>query len=205
MADLFCHIIVIAVAVLAALHGFRRGLAGQTSSVLGLAFGIVGTRVFSGDAYDFVKSLGLGGNDMVCAPFILSVLSSGILYCLIFFAVKFLTLPLQKAVSFIGFGILDSIAGIIFTLLRDLLFLSILFNIYVSFVPGSTLMKYATAEDGNAVEGVMILAPSALGCLSFEDLSHLIQLREARKISQNYCNPENVNRIGDGFVMEFNA
>lgn len=202
MADIFCHILVIAVAVWAAVSGFRKGLAGQASSVLGLAFGIVVTRVLSADAYNMAKSLFTGFDDAVCAPFILSVLSSGILYCLVFFVVKAFTIPLQKAVSFIGFGILDSLAGIAFSLASNMIFLSIFFNVYVCFVPQSTIMKYATAEDGNAVEAVMLLAPYALGCLSFEDLHHLIQLREARKISRNYCIPENVNTIGDGCGTE---
>ena len=46
-------------------------------------------------------------------------------------------------------------------------------------------MKYASSDDGNVVEVVMMLAPGLLGCRSYEDLYHLLQLREAKKISCN--------------------
>ncbi len=43
----------------------------------------------------------------------------------------------------------------------------------------------ASADDGNVVECVMLLAPGLLGCGSVEDLAHILQLKEAKKISCN--------------------
>ena len=63
--------------------------------------------------------------------------------------------------------------------------LSIIYNLLLCINPDSRLMRWQNANDGNIVEEVLALSPALLGGLGAEELSHQVQLREARKISCN--------------------
>lgn len=191
MNDATYHIVVIAVAVLAVIKGFRRGFTGQVSGVLGFAFGTVCAHVFDSEAESLMRSLLPGLDGRLGAAFIYSVTSAALVYVSVFLAFRIFTKVLRSAMQVFYVGMLDKLLGAAFCLAKYMLIVSIVYNLILCVNPTSPLMKYATAEDGNVVEAVMMLTPSLLGCHSYEDLSHLIQLREAKKISRNInCIPD---------------
>ena len=185
MSETGYHLIVIMVAAYAVIKGFRIGFTGQISGVLGFAFGTVCAHVFEADAEEIFRSLLPGVRRAAGGAFIYSVLSSVSIYCIVYVTFKTFTQVLRSAMQVFYVGMLDSILGGIFSLVKYMLMLSIVYNLLLCVNPTSPLLKYANADDGNVVESVMLLAPGLLGCGSVHDLAHLLQLREAKKISHN--------------------
>lgn len=188
MSEAAYHIVVIVVAVVSVIKGFHNGFTGQISGVLGFAFGTVCTHVFSDEAEAVTRWLLPGITGHVGAGFIYSVLSAALVYAIVYLLFKMLTRVLRSAMQVFYVGMLDKLLGAAFCLAKYMLLLSIVYNLIVCVNPSSHLMKYATSDDGNVVECVMLLAPGLLGCHSIEDFAHLIQLREAKKISHNINN-----------------
>lgn len=185
MSEAAYHIVVIAVAAVAVIKGFHSGFTGQISGVLGFAFGTVCTHVFSDEAEAVTRWLLPGFEGHVGAGFVYSVISAAMVYVVVYLLFKALTGVLRSAMQVFYVGMLDKLLGAAFCLAKYMLLLSIVYNLIVCVNPSSQLMKYATSDDGNVVECVMLLAPGLLGCHSIEDFSHLLQLREAKKISHN--------------------
>lgn len=186
MSEAAYHIIVIVVAAVALFKGFRSGFTGQISGILGFAFGTVCCHVFGEDAEQMLRGILPSIAEVPGNTFIYSVMSVAVVYLVVFLIFRMLTGVLRSAMQVFGLGLLDRLFGSAFCMVKYLLFLSIVYNIIVCINPYSPLMKYANADDGNVVECVMLLAPEFLGCYSFADLSHILQLREARRISCNY-------------------
>ena len=90
---------------------------------------------------------------------------------------------LNLMLGLIPTGIMNSIAGAAFSLLKSLMFLSILFDFAICRPFDSPLMHCARHDDGNLVDGVIRLAPELLGTMSVEEYAHRVQLWEARTIS----------------------
>jgi len=189
MGDAIYHIIVIAVAGLAVIKGFRSGFTGQVSGILGFAFGTVCAHVFDSEAEAFIRMIFPGLQGRPGSSFIYSVTSAVLVYVVVYLLFRMLTRVLRSAMQVFYVGMLDSLLGAAFCLVKYMLLVSIVYNLILCVNPSSSLMKYASADDGNVVECVMLLAPGLLGCGSFEDLAHILQLKEARKISCN-LNPE---------------
>lgn len=185
MSDAVYHIMVIAVAGFAVIKGFRSGFTGQVSGILGFAFGTVCAHVFDAEAESFVRTILPGLHGRTGSSFIYSVLSAALVYTAVYLLFRLLTKVLRSAMQVFYVGMLDSLMGSAFCLVKYMLLISIVYNLMVCVNPGSPLMKYASSDDGNVVEVVMMLAPGLLGCRSYEDLYHLLQLREAKKISCN--------------------
>lgn len=185
MSETGYHIIVLAVAAFSVIRGFKRGFTGQISGILGFAFGTVSAHVFEPDVEVALRAILPAVRHSAGAAFIYSVLSSVIVYSIVYMAFKVFTKVLRSAMQVFYVGMLDSILGAMFSLLKYMLLVSIVYNLLLCINPKSPLLKYASADDGNVVESVMLLAPGLLGCGSVHDLSHLIQLREAKKISCN--------------------
>lgn len=185
MSDAVYHIIVIAVAALSVIKGFRQGFTGQISGILGLAFGTVCAHVFDSQAEEFMRMLLPGLQGRVGSAFIYSVSSAALVYLVVYLLFKMLTKVLRAAMQVFYVGMLDSLLGAAFCLVKYMLLVSIIYNLILCVNPDSRLLKYAEADDGNVVEVVLDLAPGLLGCGSVDDLYHLLQLREAKKISCN--------------------
>ncbi|MDE6443901.1 MAG: CvpA family protein [Muribaculaceae bacterium] len=186
MSDAAYHIIALTVVAVALFKGYSSGFTGQVSGVLGFAFGAVCSHVFSDDVEGFIRWLVPSIGHVPGNTFIYSVLAVTVIYIGVYVIFRMLTGVLRSAMQVFGLGLLDRLLGAGFCVVKYLLLLSIVYNVIVCINPHSPLMKYANADDGNIVEGVMLLAPEFLGCYSFTDLAHILQLREARKISVNH-------------------
>lgn len=183
MIETVYHIIVIAVAAYAVIKGFQKGFTGQISGILGFAFGTVCAHVFEPEAEALFRSIFPGIRNAVGSAFIYSVLSAVSVYCLVYLAFKIFTKVLRSAMQVFYVGMLDAIMGAMFCLLKYMVIVSIAYNLILCINPSSTLLKYASADDGNVVEAVVLLAPGLLGCGSVYDLAHLLQIRDAKSIS----------------------
>ncbi len=183
MGEAIYHIIVIAVALVGIFRGFNAGLLRQVSAVLGFVFGIVAARALGPDFAAWLTSWFPQYYHPVAKTFFVSILGYGIIWGLCMFAFSMLTGILNHVLGLIPVGIVNSIAGAAFSLLKYLMYLSILFDLALCRPYDSPLMHCARHDDANLVEMVIKLAPELLGTMSADDYVHKVQLWEARSIS----------------------
>lgn len=179
------HILILIVAAIAVVSGFRRCISGQLSSLLGMAFGIVCCRIFGAEFSQVIKTGITWISTSPYKDYTSEVVSFSIIYLIVYFIFNFVTRILQYAVRSFGGGMLDRIIGALFSLIKYLMFLSIAYNLILCHNQNTVLLNAVAADDGNMIESVIKLESGLLGCPDAGELAHLVQLREARKISCN--------------------
>ena len=189
--NLFYLGIVLLVALVSLAIGFRRGITMQISSVLGLAFGAVAARVLSpefSDQFQWVEKF-------TPAPefneFAVNLVCSAVIYAVVYAIFSLISKIMQGALSVFEVGMFNRLLGAFFSLLKNLLWLSLFLNIIICFKAESGLLRYERANDGNLVASVMELTPVILGCYGGEDFAHFHQLKEAKSISCLHSPPQN--------------
>ncbi len=169
-------------AALALLQGYRKGIVKQIPKFIGFCFGIVCAHLFAPPVDDALRVLMPSIGTRVEGNYIYSVIATGIVYLFVYGVLdtctRFLNLIFRKKPEILG-----SIAGSLFCLIRYMLLLSVIYNLWLGMRPGSEILRYAKADDGNIVELVMLISPAILGGESVEDLAHTLQLEEAKSIS----------------------
>ena len=183
MGEAIYHILVIAVALVGMWRGFNSGLMRQVSGVLGFIFGIVAARAVGPDFAMWLAGWFPQVYHPVAKTFFVSILAYGIIWGLSMFLFSMFTGILNFILGLIPVGIVNSIAGAAFCLLKYLMFLSLLFDLAICRPFDSPLMHCARHDDGNLVDGVIRLAPELLGTMSAEEYVLKVQLWEARTIS----------------------
>ncbi|MCM1153023.1 MAG: CvpA family protein [Muribaculum sp.] len=184
MTDAIYHLTVIVLAALGAIRGYHAGVKGQIASVLGMAFGIVCAHIFSDPVYAWLLETYADTASRLGGDLLLQMAAPSIVYVAVFCLLQSLSAILRSAMSVFESGLLSSLAGGLFGVLKYVFFVSIGFNLAVDYNPYSTLLKYAMDGDGNVVELVMDIAPDALGAPGYEELAHRRRLEEAKGISR---------------------
>lgn len=183
MSEAIYHIMVIAVALVAMTRGFRKGLLGQVSGVLGFVFGIVAARSVGPDLEIWLMGWMPEFYEPVAKGFFFSTLSYGLIWSGSMLGFSSLTGILNVVVGYLPVGIMNSLAGAVFGLLKYLMFLSLLFDLALCRPSESPLMHCVRHDDGNLVDLTARLAPGVLGSMSAEEYALRVQLWEARSIS----------------------
>lgn len=183
MSDAPYHIIVVVVALVAMIRGYRSGLTREVSGVLGVAFGIVAGRILGPDIDLWLRSWMPGICHPVARQFFFSTLGAALPFCVCVVMFSLLTGILNAAMSLFHIGILNSLAGAVFSLLKWLMMLSLLFDLAATRDLDSPLIRCSRHDDGNLVEEVMQLAPAVLGSMPAQEFMHQVQLWEASRIS----------------------
>lgn len=183
MGEAIYQLLVIAVAVTAIVRGFHSGLARQTSGVLGFAFGVVAARAAGPGFAEWLMIWVPSICEPVARTFFFSVLAYGIIWSATICLFSLLARILNVLMGMIPMGIVNSLAGAVFSSLKYLMFLSLLFDLAICRPSESPLMHCARHDDGNLVDCVIRIAPAILGCMSADDYVHHVQLWEAKKIS----------------------
>lgn len=185
-------ILVLVVAFIAIVIGFRRGITGQLASILGFGFGAVVSRVLTPE---LASSFGIGAS-WSQAPefqeFTSSLVCAVVIYCLVYLGFSFLSPILRSAMSVFEVGMFNRLLGGFFSLLKNMLWLSMALNLFLCVSPESELLRYESANDGNLVAAVMGLTPAILGCDGAEEFAHYNQLKHAKTISCNFRSTPNV-------------
>lgn len=176
-------LVTMTVVLLGVIAGFRKGFRRQIPTLIGLAFGVVCARLFTVPAAGFAADI-----YPVCCGldeewYVYSNLGAGIVFLAVFFIFRFATGVLGWVLRKRDKGVFDSIAGCFFCVFIYLTILSVSFNFIICFNPDTELTKLSVDGDGNIAGEVSLLSPLLLGTPSPEDLSHLLQLRDARSIS----------------------
>lgn len=190
--DTFYRLLVIIVALAGLFVGLRKGMVRQVASLLGLAFGIVCCRVFHAEGVEIVKSWWPSINEHFASEITYSVLATAAIFTVVYLAFQLVGVAIRGVLKLLNLGAINTIFGGAFGMFKYLLILSIIFNVIASLNPKSSLMEACKATDGNLIEWVMPIAPALLDN-DFDELEHLLQLEDAKKISYNNHNGENVN------------
>lgn len=183
MGEAIYHLLVLAVALVGMFRGFHTGLLRQVSGVLGFVFGLVAARILGPDLAHWLAGWFPHYYDPVAKTFFLQIMAYGIIWSMTVFIFSMFAGILNFILGLIPAGIVNSIAGAVFSTLKYLMFLSILFDLAICRPSESPLMHCARHDDGNMVDGVIRLAPALLGTMSAEDYILSVQLWEARSIS----------------------
>lgn len=183
MSVIIFHLAIIVIAVYALIKGFRQKMSMQVSSFLGMAFGIVCSYVLDYRVEAYIREALPMFEGRVTENFAYSNISCAIIYFSVYGFFTILGPMLRSAMQVFETGILDSMAGAAFSLTRYIFALSIFYNLLICVDPGSKLVKLTSDDDGNLIEGVVLMAPSIMGAPTAADLAHDIQLSEAKKIS----------------------
>ena len=190
--NVFYLIIVLLVALVSLATGFRRGCTMQLSSVLGFAFGAVAARVFTHPFSQYFMWVEHFSPAPEFNEFSVNLVTAGVIYSIVYWLFSILSGILRKAMAVLETGIFNRLLGSFFTLIKNLLWLSLFLNLMICFKSESGLLGFERANDGNPVAAVMELTPMILGCYGGEDFAHIHQLKEAKSISCN-MKPEDDN------------
>ena len=175
--------IVVCITVLcAALRGFSLGFTGQVSSLLGITLGALSARIFSVDVAMAIFGPS-AGNPEPESVFTIGFLSAATVFTAVYLVTVLFTRIVDRALSLIAGGIGDALAGAVFGIFEGVFLLSIVMNVILSFAPDGSMLSLCRSDDANAPQSVLLLAPAVLGSPDAEELYHVVQLREARKIS----------------------
>lgn len=184
MTDALYHILAIAVAAIGVIRGYRRGLTGCVTSVLGLAFGVVCAHIFCEGAASGLETLLPSGMAERGGYYLTSNLGAGLVYFGVYFLFRSVTGIIRRALDNGQSGLLNSLLGTFFCVTNYLLMLSIFYNVAIGLDPDAPLMRYGRSDDGNIIEAVVWIAPAMLGSEPFAEFAHQEQLRKARGISR---------------------
>lgn len=176
-------IIVLIGAAIAGIWGFRKGFSWQVPSLIGLAFGIISARLLGPAVYNIVYGAFPSVHGKVEETFVYDIISHTLVFLAIYYIFKTLTWFLSRALRSEDPTILNNIGGSLLSMFKYLMAVSIFFNLIVALDSNSELMHHVKSDDGNAVEEVMLLSPALLGGEDVMELSHKLQLEEAKKIS----------------------
>lgn len=189
-------VIILVVAAFSAIIGFRKGITRQLSSLLGVAFGAVAARILApGLAVQFT-GLVSSHFDSRFVGFVSGLLAAVVIYLIVYAVFSIFTKVLRGALSVFEVGMFNRLLGSFFCIFKNLLWVSIFYNLLLCYNPDCGLLRYARSDDGNMVGGVMWLTSAVLGCGGAHELGHLIQLQEAASISCNFNCPADVINIG---------
>ena len=177
------HIVIIALAVWGIVKGYRKGIYRLMGSVLAVAFGIVAVKMFAQDFLDTVEKWVPTAISGFNRDFAVQTLTCGVIYVVVVFIVQFVCGPVALILRIIPSGVISSIVGAVFKTFQYLMLVSIAYNLIADFNSTGTLARSAKYHDGNLVEGVMKIAPAVLGFPGGEDVGHMQQMEDAKKIS----------------------
>lgn len=176
-------LIILLIAAMAVVWGFRRGFARQTPAIIGVAFGIICARLLAPGLHDVLYGAFPTAHGRVEEKFVYDSVSGGLVFFAVYMIFATVTSFIGKVLQRDDRSILDNISGSLFALFKYMLFTSIILNVLLALNLNSPLLKSARSDDGNIITEVMLISPSVLGGEDVEELSHEVQLEEAKKIS----------------------
>lgn len=154
-------IIILIVFAVSILYGLRRGVIAQLGSVGGVIVGVIACRAF-GDSAAIVTGRLLGSaTDTSC--YVNSVIANVALFIAGFLLTRLIAKMLKGIVHALCLGIIDRIAGALFSLFAWFLAFSIALNLWQVITPDKDITTSSKLSDGKAAKAIIDLAPKLLG------------------------------------------
>ncbi len=151
-----------------AYKGFKKGLIISVASLIALLFGIYGALQFS----DYARDL-LVENVEMQATYI-PITSFAITFIAIVIGIHFIAKLLDKLIDAIALSWLNTIAGVLFGILKSAFILSIILFIFEKIDTNSVIIKQDIKQKSVLFKPIQVLAPSIFpGLKDFEMEDHL--------------------------------
>lgn len=154
-------IVILIIFAASILYGLKRGIIAQLGSVGGILVGITACHLFGDHAAATVG--GLLGDDSASARYVDSVIANVLLFIIGYILTRVIAKLLHTVAHAAFLGIIDRIAGAIFSLFAWFLIFSILLNVWQVLTPSDDLAAKSRISDGKAARAIIDLAPRVLG------------------------------------------
>lgn len=154
-------IVILIIFAASILYGLKRGIISQLGSVGGILVGIAACHLFGDHAAAIIG--GLLGDDSVSACYVDSVIANVLLFIIGYILTRVIAKLLHTVVHAAFLGIVDRIAGAIFSLFAWFLIFSILLNVWQVLTPSTDLASKSRISNGKAARAIIDLAPNVLG------------------------------------------
>lgn len=158
--------IIVLIFVLAAVIGFRKGIINQLGSLAAIVISIIVCRLFGGVIVDILLSAHPEWNEAAMKRFAVSIFANCIIYIVVYYGVLLAARLLRKVTHTMLLGPVDRIAGSVFSLAKYFLLLSLVLNLYIAFVPKTTILTKSKLGGGQIADLVVGFAPWVLDTIS---------------------------------------
>lgn len=160
----YVDIILIALAVGAAVIGYRKGAIRQAASIGGLIVALFAVRVAGDRATAIVAGI-LGENADAAGEYTARIIGCGLLFLAVWGGCWMLGRMLRLTVRAVMLGPVDGVAGSVFLIFKWGLVVSLLLNLWKIISPDSSLFSASRLAGGRLFAAVMDLAPAVMGFL----------------------------------------
>lgn len=159
--------IILALAAVSFVIGYRKGLLGQLGAIVAVAGGIIGSRLFTGPVLKWLNQHGylLTADTSQWTPYqyMPRILVSILLFIVIFILVKLLFNYTRLFFETLKLGIVNRLCGALFAMFVAFFCLSLFLNFCQFFKKDGWIIDGSTLGGGRPAQLVMNLAPAAMG------------------------------------------
>lgn len=152
--------IILGIILLAAILGAMKGFVSQVGTIVGVVLAIIACRLFGSDAADFIVTHGTEHESLYRS------LTYVLVFVAVFIVVKLLANLFSSVIRAVHLGIIDRVAGAIFSAAIWLLAMSVAVNLYLAVEPDDR--GVFNHGDKPWREAVVDLAPHIMGYLTTE-------------------------------------
>lgn len=158
-------ILIIVLAIVAIVMGFRSGLLRQAGRLLGVIAGIIACRIFAQDVAIWMGADKGSPYDSADVSMLTTVVAYVVVFIVAYVAMSLLGSLLKRIVSATGLGPVDRVCGAVFNLAEYALVLSLVLNLWIVVFPDSSLRhdRVATYRLGSTGLSLLNFAPKVLG------------------------------------------
>lgn len=150
----YIDIIIIIILILSMIGGFKNGLIAEVASLAALILGIWGAIHFSGTTTELLIRYFNLKSDYI------NIISFGVTFVVIVILVHIVAGVVSNLVDSVSLGILNTLGGMFFGLLRSLLFLSITLMIFDKIDRDINIIPEKAKSESRMYESIRTLAPS---------------------------------------------
>ncbi len=177
------QLVALVLLALGLMRGLRLGFTRLVPSMVALTVAAICSHIFTYPVSIWLSEMFPAALGRPGASYLYSVFASAIVFGAFYLLFLSVLSIVGKVLSSPPNGILGYIGGACYGLFRALLFLSIAYNMILAIFPSSPLHKAMKSDDGNIVEGVLLVSSPIIGSESPEEFAHALQLDDAKKIS----------------------
>ena len=154
-------IFILIVFVVSVAWGFRKGVIVQAGALGGLILGVLLCHI--GGDYIAAMIASKGADAATQPGYVDKVMANIILFIIGYLSVRIVAHFFKTVVRSLSLGVLDRIAGALFSCFEWMLALSILLNLWLLVKPATPFLAMSTIGNGHAIEAILSLAPALLG------------------------------------------
>ncbi len=158
-------IIIILVICVAAITGFTKGAIRQIGSTAGVVAGFIAARLFGAQVGLILRTTNPEGAEL--PPVVQEIMGCIIVFLAVWIAVFIIVRLVRGIIKVIGLSFLDRLGGALLMVLKWLLGISVVMNIWYFFAPESSVFSSSAIFGGSILRFIMNLFPWLMGLLNY--------------------------------------